>query len=784
MADITEGFIANINKLVQNLEAIIQLNKMYDPEVVATLKELAGTDLDLIMEDLKKGNYLGNRKIDINLALNNQSDESECSYKSITLTMNNGIILPINFTTTTEGGDIVVEEIASYTGLYTKLVEGITAYNSNEADPQKHIVNYEIDVVNQTVAELPTMLRIRDTDGSACNIDRLTLEYYNGGSPVEYNPSYFWTKTTSALEVLANRVGDIIALGEDIDKIIALADKEDEIQYLYNVREQLQLLHDNVTKLMAVHDNLDHIVGVNENKTNIDAAAANEVNINKVAADLNLGVDSNINKAGSNINEIIAVNDNATNINKVASNENNINAAVANEDNINLVAENIVDIQNAEENAQTATDKAAEAKNLRDEIFGLDGTHIAQTLAAGSAVTVTYSSATGKFTFSVPQGAKGEKGDPFLVEAMGTIAERANYNNQPKGYIYLSTDEDPNKIYFKMSDINEDNWSIGSPFGKGDKGTSITDISFTSSTDASNEQGVPGATDTYTITLDDSSTFQFTVTNGAIPTKEDLALENVDNTSDADKPISAATQNALNLKASTEALSTGLSGKLDKASVLNVLNSTDTASALSAAQGKVLKDLINNINTLLTSDDTTLDELQEIVNYIKQNKSDLENLGISNIAGLEDALSAASLLTKIKDVDGAGSGLDADLLGGISYKNPLGIYDASYGANGLDPNTVTVQNTLCKHENCPNASYYWHIRTQFYIDSTTDNNCSQIAVQYSGGTGVYARNRFNGEWSEWVRQDNNGYATSTVGGTVKARLDETTLYLTTNGDDA
>ncbi|WP_424493883.1 hypothetical protein [Salinimicrobium sp. GXAS 041] len=72
--------------------------------------------------------------------------------------------------------------------------------------------------------------------------------------------------------------------------------------------------------------------------------------------------------------------------------------------------------------------------------------------------------------------------------------------------------------------------------------------------------------------------------------------------------------------------------------LLDNLTSTSTTAGLTANQGRVLKGFIDDINTLLNSDDTTLDELQEIVNYIKQNKSDLENLSISNIAGLQSAL--------------------------------------------------------------------------------------------------------------------------------------------------
>ena len=72
--------------------------------------------------------------------------------------------------------------------------------------------------------------------------------------------------------------------------------------------------------------------------------------------------------------------------------------------------------------------------------------------------------------------------------------------------------------------------------------------------------------------------------------------------------------------------------------VVESLTETSSGKALDATQGKALKDMIDDINTLLASDDTTLDELQEVVDFIKANKSTLDNLSISNIAGLQDAL--------------------------------------------------------------------------------------------------------------------------------------------------
>jgi len=89
------------------------------------------------------------------------------------------------------------------------------------------------------------------------------------------------------------------------------------------------------------------------------------------------------------------------------------------------------------------------------------------------------------------------------------------------------------------------------------------------------------------------------------------------------------------------------------ADVVNNVTSTAVDVPLSAAQGKVLKDLIDAINTLLTSDNTNLDSLQEVVDYIETNRTDLDNLGISNITGLQTALDS-------KQNTEAGKGLSAN----------------------------------------------------------------------------------------------------------------------------
>lgn len=72
--------------------------------------------------------------------------------------------------------------------------------------------------------------------------------------------------------------------------------------------------------------------------------------------------------------------------------------------------------------------------------------------------------------------------------------------------------------------------------------------------------------------------------------------------------------------------------KVAYADIIDDLTHTDSNKPLSAKQGKELKKLIDNINTLLTSDDTSLDQLQEIVAYIKNNKTLIDGITTSKVS--------------------------------------------------------------------------------------------------------------------------------------------------------
>ena len=61
----------------------------------------------------------------------------------------------------------------------------------------------------------------------------------------------------------------------------------------------------------------------------------------------------------------------------------------------------------------------------------------------------------------------------------------------------------------------------------------------------------------------------------------------------------------------------------------NTLTSTDTDRALTAAQGKALKDTLDQVNIIIASNDASLDTLQKVVNYIKANRSSIDALNQS-----------------------------------------------------------------------------------------------------------------------------------------------------------
>lgn len=107
--------------------------------------------------------------------------------------------------------------------------------------------------------------------------------------------------------------------------------------------------------------------------------------------------------------------------------------------------------------------------------------------------------------------------------------------------------------------------------------------------------------------------------NGKIDVdKNSIGLENVDNTSDIEKPISTKVQEALN---SLNSLITTLENKVNT-------NEDDIEGKVTTINTTInsIKNDISAINTILTSNDTDLDTLQELVNALKSNVASINDI--------------------------------------------------------------------------------------------------------------------------------------------------------------
>ena len=174
-----------------------------------------------------------------------------------------------------------------------------------------------------------------------------------------------------------------------------------------------------------------------------------------------------------------------------------------------------VAVASAQLSATNANNSAVIATNKSNEIKAI--TAQSTTGAPGTSASASYNPTDGKFTFVIPQGSKGDKGESFTVNSSGLTAQRALYDAQPAGWSFL--DVTTSTLYFKASNTSGD-WSSGVPFGKGDKGDTgdigvgIESFTYISTNHISGLPAQSGGTDTYRVTLTNALTFDYQVYNG------------------------------------------------------------------------------------------------------------------------------------------------------------------------------------------------------------------------------------------------------------------------------
>lgn len=492
-------FFEKLKEVADNLPAILQAKDLFNKDVVALLDDLSGLEVQELVDDLEKGTYLGNRKTDINLALNmvgitaelilDSADEMEAIwtdslktvlYDSAKVTFVDGEVIDVPFTF--DGNSV---NVSTHGDLLLQFNNNIAFLNKLE---NTLFSTFAADVVGE-------IIRVYDVIGQNSNIEKIQLNAVSG-TYREQMPVYYWAKTTSAMKTLSMRSGDLIKIGNVVDEFIGISSSLEE---LIEIQKRLptlidtfsndipngdETIYNNLDKLTLLHTNLQSLILLYEDMKD----------------------------GGTNHIQTLSDVDYKAKIETVA------NSTYKTK--LEEISTNLAELLNTKLYSQNASEKLDEIKNIRDE-FTTFSPRVVEIASSGTA-SITYNSSTGEYVLLLPKGEQGERGDAFTINASGTLVERSTYDNQAKSFSYLSLDETPTKIYFKNSSISGD-WNAGVEFGKGDKGDKGVSIVSVIKTSTS------GLVDTYTINFDDSSTSTFSITNGVGDLQASNNLSEVDN---------------------------------------------------------------------------------------------------------------------------------------------------------------------------------------------------------------------------------------------------------------
>lgn len=202
--------------------------------------------------------------------------------------------------------------------------------------------------------------------------------------------------------------------------------------------------------------------------------------------------------------------------------------------------------------------------------------------------------------------------------------------------------------------------------------------------------------------------------------KAGVGLGNVDNTSDADKPVSTAQQTALNLKANLASPTfTGTVSGISKAMVglSNVDNTADSAKPVSSAQQTALNGKENTIAVGTTAQYWRGDKSWQTLNKAAVGLSAVDNTSDAN-----KPVSSATQTALNAKVDKSGTG---SVLYGNDGAGTPGTINYNVGASEY---TIAMRNTAGVLEvSDPTADE--HAATKGYVDDTVSSAVAGVSVE-------------------------------------------------------
>ena len=361
MAEISEiGFIQKINKIYPKIDTIVESGELFSDEVVETLNRLENKDLSFVISDLRKDTYLGNRKIDIDIALNKKGIEeltdfneimniwtnvqTTVYYSSINVIFIDGQSIQINFVN--EDGDSTLE--SSHGGILDQLSQN-TAF-------QDKLIN---TIIREEIGgKTGSFIRIVDVDGKASNLRSIEF-IVSKGDAVSNNIVSFWAKTTSSLQAITNIVEHLTVLLPHLLEISLLSQNTTQIKNIGNAIVELLNINTHLSKLINIDSNMDELVFLSS-ETNSVKVVANDIAAIK-------RIDQNINKLVTIYDNIVSIGIVSSDIEAVKTIRNNITALQVIYSNINAlknIGQNISNLVNLEANLTTLNPLLAQIDNV------------------------------------------------------------------------------------------------------------------------------------------------------------------------------------------------------------------------------------------------------------------------------------------------------------------------------------------------------------------------------------------------------------------------------------
>jgi len=248
------------------------------------------------------------------------------------------------------------------------------------------------------------------------------------------------------------------------------------------------------------------------------------------------------------------------------------------------------------------------------------------------------------------------------------------------------------------------------------------------------------------VTITSASTDQFLKWNGSAWVNDDIPqINSVGDISNV-TITSAATGDFLRYNGTAWVDSTIQDSDISSSAVTQHLGSYATTSYVDT-----------EVANIVDSAPATLDTLNELAAALGDDPNFATT--ISNQIGTKlnsSSYTAADVLAKIKTVDGAGSGLDADLLDGTSLVDVKQGIEATALNSTNDLNTITTNGhyrwTSSVPTNAPSGTYH---------NMMVLNDGGQPTQMVWGGTGsgtadIHIRRRDNGTWRSWTTFWNSG----------------------------